>query len=179
MVPIMTLTIVKDTAVPAEPGPAVAGYAMPFKTNSMATALEAVWIKVRGEPAGVHMLPIAALPQPAGDPEPGAMLCRSKTTVPLGVLKVAKLLMASGPGAVAPGKFLMAPLVSPEKEPLFGPPLQGVRGFAGVLLPLALKKTPVALMVMLPETLAEPVTVWALAGVMRANALMRVKVRIE
>ena len=84
-----------------------------------------------GDPAGVQTLPTADV-QSAGEPVPGATLCRSKTMVPLDVLKVAKLLTASGPAAVRPARFLIAPLESPAKEPLFG--LPGVSGFATVLL---------------------------------------------
>ena len=95
--------------------------------------------------------------------------------VPLGVLKVAKLLMTSGP-AVRPARFLIAPLESPAKEPLFG--LPGVSGFATVLLTFVLKKIPVALIAMLPEALAEPVTDWAVAGVVKTNMLTSDEVRI-
>lgn len=171
IVPIVALSIVKDMAVPAEPEPAVAGYAIPFRVTTMATASGAIWIKVKGEPAGVHALPVTPYAHCELDPVPGATLCRSKATVPLAVLNVAKALMTSGPGVVRPGRFLIAPFVSPEKEPLFGFP--GVSGLAPVLLPLTLKKTPVVLMVILPETLPEPVTDWAVAGEARVTRLMR------
>jgi hypothetical protein len=146
---------VRDAAVPADP--AVVGYAMPFKVNEMLIALGVIWINVRGEPGGVHTVPIALVVQPPLVPLPGAILCRSKTMVALGVLKLAKFLIISGPGAIMPGRFLMAPLVSPAKDPVFE--LPGVSGFAAVLAPVLLKKTPVALMTMLPETEAEPVRV--------------------
>ena len=163
-------------AVPAEPEPAVAGYAIPFRITKTPTEFTDDWIKVSGDPAGVQTLPTADV-QSAGEPVPGATLCRSKTMVPLGVLKVAKLLMTSGPGALRPGRFLIAPLESPVKEPVFG--LPGVSGLAGVLLTFALKKIPVALIAILPDTVAEPVTDWAVAGVVTIKIPKKIKVRIE
>lgn len=50
---------------------------------------------------------------------------------------------------------------------MFG--LCGVSGLADVLVLAALIKIPVALVVILPETEAEPVTDWAVAGGIRAN----------
>jgi hypothetical protein len=154
----MTVCIERKAGLGVEPGVAAARYAVPFSVNWMATVRGDVCRSVNGEPEGVQTSPIALRAQNELDPTPGAMLCRSKMTVPLGVLKLAKFLIASGPGTVAPGRFWIAPFESPAKDPVLE--LPGVSGFATVLAPVLLKNTPVALMTMLPETEAEPVRVW-------------------
>ena len=60
---------------------------------------------LKGDPVGVHTEPVIAAEHASLEPKPGAMLCKSKMIVPAEVLKLAKLLMTSGPGASVPGRL--------------------------------------------------------------------------
>lgn len=128
------------------------------------------------------MLPIAELVQPAAEPTPGMILVRSKCTVPALALKVAKSEIETGPVIDGPTRFLIVPLVSPLNVPVFGDP--GTYELV-VFDPVSLKKIPPPfglegpVTVALPEKVAVPVTLSAMAGITKAAVLKATKLKRE
>jgi hypothetical protein len=131
---------------------------------------------VNGELGGVQTVPIAALLQAAAVPVPGRISVKSKCTVPAATLNVTKSGIDTGPVIDGPTRFMMVPPVSPEKSPVLG--LPGTYEL-GVFDPVELKKIPPLFTVALPEKVAVPVTLSAMAGITKAAVLKATKLKRE
>ena len=175
IVPIATSWVVKAPVV-GDPLVELLIHAVPSNVSVIATAFAAVCISVKGELGGVQTLPIAALEQSATVPTPASTFVRSKCTVPAVATNVAKLGIGTGPVIDGPTRFWIVPLVSPLKVPVLG--LPGTYELV-TLAPVSLKKIPPLFTVALPEKVAVPVTLSAMAGITKAAVLKATKLKRE
>jgi hypothetical protein len=151
--------VVKIAPEPLSP-PGVFKNAKPLRVKSIETEFGVTWVRVNGEPAGVHAAPMAPDRQLAFVPNPGAMLVRLKKIVPAETLKIPKSASDVGPVNGGPERVFRLPPVRPVKVPVFGD--SGVKDEP----PDPLRKAMlVGVTVTVPEMFAWPVTGEAKDGI--------------